>query len=127
MAIFSKKTEVKAKAPKAVKTVAPVAGADKKVSSLPHASLASLLVRPRVTEKAGMEANRGVYTFEVAQNATKQTIAHAVRDMYKVTPVKVNIVPIRAKHVFVRGKAGVKSGGKKAYVYLKAGDKIDFA
>jgi ribosomal protein L23 len=30
-----------------------------------------------------------------------------------------------AKHVFVRGRAGTKSGYKKAYISLKKGEKID--
>jgi len=42
-----------------------------------------------------------------------------------VKPEKVRVAAIPAKKVFVRGKKGVKSGGKKAYVYLKKGDKIE--
>jgi ribosomal protein L23 len=35
------------------------------------------------------------------------------------------MVNIPKKNVFVRGKWGTKGGGKKAYVYLKKGDKIE--
>ena len=39
--------------------------------------------------------------------------------------MKVNVLPVKAKKVFIKGKAGVKSGGKKALVYLKKEDKIE--
>ena len=87
--------------------------------------LAAVIVRPRVTEKATMSAESGVYVFEVSKTSTKAKIAKAIAGMYKVTPTKVRVVSLPAKNVFVRGKWGVKSGIKKAYVYLKKGDKIE--
>ena len=84
------------------------------------------MVRPRITEKAAIGADKSnVYVFEVTKEANKRSIAASVRTAYKVIPTKVNIVTIPAKKVFVRGKRGVKSGSKKAYVYLKKGDKIE--
>lgn len=87
----------------------------------------SVLKQPRITEKATIKAENGVYVFEVNVNATKKEIGSAVMHYYKVVPVKVNIVKIPAKKIFSRakGKKGVKAGGKKAYVYLKKGDKIE--
>ena len=86
----------------------------------------NVLVRPRITEKAAIGADSShVYVFEVTKNATKKSVAASVRDAYKVTPEKVRIATIPSKQVFIRGKKGVKSGGKKAYVYLKKGDKIE--
>jgi ribosomal protein L23 len=49
-----------------------------------------------------------------------------VKEIYKVTPVRVNIVNLPAKIVFARGKTGRKSAIKKAIVTLKKGDKIEF-
>jgi len=86
---------------------------------------ASFLLRPRVTEKASMKVEEGVYVFEVASKANAGQVASAVKELYKVTPVKVNMVKIPKKQVFVRGKWGIKKGGKKAYVFLKKGDKIE--
>ena len=37
----------------------------------------------------------------------------------------INVATVKNKKVMWRGKPGVKSGGRKAYVYLKKGDKID--
>jgi large subunit ribosomal protein L23 len=86
----------------------------------------NVLLRPRITEKAAIGADKnGVYVFEVMKNATKKSVAASVKASYKVTPVRVNIAKIAPKAVFVRGKRGVKQGGKKAYVYLKKGDKIE--
>jgi large subunit ribosomal protein L23 len=86
----------------------------------------NVLLCPHITEKAALGADKSnVYVFEVAKDATKKSISASVRDSYKVTPEKVHMLTIPSKRVFVRGKKGVKSGGKKAYVYLKKGDKIE--
>jgi ribosomal protein L23 len=46
-------------------------------------------------------------------------------EMYKVQPTKIAMTKIPGKSVFVRGKKGERSSGKKAYVYVKKGDKIE--
>lgn len=83
------------------------------------------IIRPRVTEKATTVAESGIYVFEVEKDTSKKEIAAAIKNLYKVSPVKINIVKIPRKQVFVRGKKGFKAGGKKAYVYLKKGEKIE--
>ena len=86
----------------------------------------TVLRGPRITEKAAIFADKhNVYVFEVEKSATKKSIAASVKEAYKVTPVKVRIVNIPAKKVFVRGKRGEKSAVKKAYVELKKGEKIE--
>ena len=86
----------------------------------------NVLLRPRITEKAAIGADKSnVYVFEVAKSATKKSISVSVSDAYGVRPKKVRVANISSKQVFIRGKKGVKSGGKKAYVYLKKGDKIE--
>lgn len=87
--------------------------------------LNSVLIRPRITEKASLKSESAVYTFEIAKSATKSEVTKAFVEKYKINPVKVSTVTIPAKNVFVRGKRGIKSGYKKAYVYLKKGDKIE--
>jgi large subunit ribosomal protein L23 len=86
----------------------------------------AVIVGPHITEKAGVLSDKGTYTFEVTPSSTKKSIAQAVKELYNVTPVKVTIVINPAKKVFTRGKRGVKGGIKKAYVFLKKGDKIEF-
>lgn len=85
-----------------------------------------IIKNPRVTEKASFAAEQNVYTFDVEKSANKTEIKKAIFTLYKVKPVKINILPVKSKKIVVRGKTGVKSGGKKALVYLKKGDKIEF-
>ena len=87
--------------------------------------LNSVLIRPHITEKASIKAESSVYVFEIAPKATKSQVEKAFAEKYKLEPVKVSTVTIPAKNVFVRGKRGKKSGYKKAYIYLKKGDKIE--
>lgn len=91
-----------------------------------QAKPSSVLVRPRITEKAALKADKeNVYVFEVTKNSTKKQIAAAIKDTYKKTPLSIRMVTIPTKPTFIRGKAGTKGGGKKAYVYMKKGDKIE--
>ena len=92
----------------------------------------NVLLRPRVTEKAALAADKSnVYVFEVAYGANKKAISASVKSAYGVTPIRVRVLNLPAKKVFVRGlpaqagKQGVKGGIKKAYVSLKKGDKIE--
>lgn len=88
--------------------------------------IVNVLRRPRITEKAALLGDKAnVYVFDVASGATKKSIAASVKAAYKVTPLRVHTAKVASKSVFIRGKRGVKSGGKKAYVYLKKGDKIE--
>ena len=93
----------------------------------PGVSSAAIL-GTRVTEKATLMIEKGnAYTFNVEKKANKKEIEAAITKLYKVHPVKVRIVNVPSKQVFVRGKWGVKTGGRKAYVYLKHGEKIEIA
>ena len=88
----------------------------------------SVIVSPRMTEKAVLSQEaKGVYVFNVKRDSTKKQIAASVKTDYKVTPLKVRTSQVPSKEKFSRGKWGVKGGGKKAYVYLKKGDKIAVA
>jgi len=115
MAIFSKKENIAEK-----KTPAAVA------EGVAHAGYAHILRHPRITEKATAHELMSAYAFDVAQSATKREIMHAVKGLYKVTPRKITVAAIPRKNVRSArtGKRGVKGGGKKAYVYLKKGEKI---
>lgn len=85
-----------------------------------------IIKNPRITEKAANISEKNVYTFDVFANANKTEIKKAIFLLYKVKPVKVNILKVPEKQIFARGKKGVKQGGKKAVVYLKKEDKIEF-
>jgi large subunit ribosomal protein L23 len=84
----------------------------------------SVLISPRMTEKASLQSSTNAYTFIVTKEATKLSVKDAIKKEYKVTPRAVNIVNLPARNVFVRGRFGVQSGMKKAVVFLKKGDTI---
>ena len=88
-------------------------------------SLESVIIRPRITEKASLKAREHIYVFDVLKSANKRAISSAIQKIYSVVPLKIRVVQIPSKTITVRGKKGVKSGGKKAYVHLKKGDKIE--
>lgn len=86
--------------------------------------------QPRITEKAALQAEKGVYVFNVHSRATKADIAQAIVDAYQVVPVSVNIAKEPSRKTVRRKRSGVTrgvaSGTKKAYVTLKKGDTIQF-
>ena len=84
-----------------------------------------VLLKPRITEKASDLAEKNIYVFDVSPRANKVLVREAIKSIYNVDAVKVNITKVSSKSVFSRGKKGVKKGGKKAVVYLKQGDKIE--
>ena len=88
--------------------------------------MTNIIKNPRITEKASLLGEGNVYTFDVSSSANKTEIKKAVAAMYKVTPVRINVARVPGKSVFSRGKKGRKAGGRKAMVYLKKGDKIEF-
>ncbi len=116
MAIFGSKKKTEPKAVVAKTTEA----------KLDIKNRAGAIVGPRITEKATAMAETGTYVFEIRKDANKKSVAQAVFEIYKVKPVAVRIGRSPAKNVFIRGRAGVKQGVKKAYVVLKKGDKIEF-
>ncbi len=87
-----------------------------------------LIVRPMITEKAhALNESGNVFVFEITKDTNKVELAKYIKSRYKVEPVKIAIVKIPSKRVISRGKVGFQKGGKKAYVYLNKGDKIEFA
>ncbi len=85
-----------------------------------------IIKNPRVTEKASNISAENIYTFNVAVSANKEEIKKAIFSLYKVKPTKINIIPVPYKNIIFKGKKGIKGGGKKAVVYLKKGEKIEF-
>ena len=90
-------------------------------------NIGSVIVKPRITEKAALLGEKNVYTFEVQNGATKFEVRDAVKALYNVTPMKVHIVHMRPRHYMSRsrGRDMMAHGLQKAYVYLKKGDRIE--
>ncbi len=79
-----------------------------------------------MTEKGSRGMDQGAYIFDITASASKNEVRKAIFALYKVHPARVNILKVPDKKVKMRGKIGIKHGGKKAVVYLKEGDKIEF-
>ena len=121
MALFGKKKETKKTAKKDAPKV------DVSLAQPTDRNLSSIIMQPRVTEKAVGMNEQGVYTFVVKRTATKYDVRDAVKALYNVTPVKVNIVNKKPAERMVGSRNRTKhvAGMKKAYVYLKKGDTIN--
>ena len=88
--------------------------------------MTTIIKNPRVTEKASFAQERNVYTFDVLTSANKTEIKKAIWTLYKVKPVRVNVLKVPRKGIMFKGKIGTRDEGRKALVYLKEGDKIEF-
>lgn len=137
MALFSKKekktdkkADIKKTANKSAATKETAEKVDNKSSKntkVIDKDLSGIILKPRITEKAAITADgENAYTFNVHPKANKKDVALAIEKIYKVVPVKVNMTKIQKKTVYRRGGHGIKGGGKKAVVFLKKGDKIEF-
>ena len=88
------------------------------------------LITPRTTEKAYTLQTKRTYIFNVDRSATKQAVAQAIEQEYKVTVLSVRIANRKGKPTkFRRGKHAYpgttfRQDKKYAYVTLKDGDKI---
>jgi large subunit ribosomal protein L23 len=90
-----------------------------------------LALKPRVSEKAyALSEASNTYIFEVPKDANKFDVAAAVASQYavSVTSVRVAGVPGKAVRSYRnRGRRSInstRSDIRKAYVTLKAGDKL---
>ena len=87
-----------------------------------------IIKRPIIlTEKARVLSEDGNQVqFEVARDANKIQIRHAVEHLFKVTVTDVNTLIVRGRmRRMGRGYAKTQNW-KKAIVTLKSGDKIQF-
>ncbi len=84
-----------------------------------------IIRRPVITEKGlGVKENEGTLVFQVAVAATKTEIKQAVQTVFKVKVESVRTATFTGKERR-RGKfTGYRADWKKAYVRLKAGEKM---
>ena len=89
-------------------------------------SARDIIIRPIVTEKTNMLADeQNKITFEVAKTANKISVAQAIREIYDVKPVSVNIINTKSKKKRF-GRYNTKTKAiKKAIVKFPEGQLID--
>jgi large subunit ribosomal protein L23 len=89
-----------------------------------------IIKKPIVNEKFSALNEKGVYGFVVDKTANKLEIGQAIEKLFGVKVSKVNTMNVRGKSKsrFQRGRftKGTSPSYKKAIVYLKEGEVIDF-
>ena len=92
-------------------------------------TLYTTIVRPLITEKAlTNRENEGSLVFEVAVTATKTEVKQAVERLFNVKVASIRTANVEGKERRRGRFAGYQPDWKKAYVRLKAGEKVpDFA
>lgn len=79
---------------------------------------------PILTEKAALGLDKGLYVMMVERSATKNSIASELKTQFDLDAVSVRIVNLPAKRVKFKRIAGVQPVRRKAYIQLKAGQKL---
>jgi large subunit ribosomal protein L23 len=84
-----------------------------------------IIRRPVITEKGlGVKETESTLVFEVATKATKTEIKEAVQSIFKVKVDSVRTSNLQGKERRRGRFAGYRPDWKKAYVKLKAGEKM---
>ncbi len=90
-----------------------------------------VIIRPLLTEKVTkLQEESNQYAFEVAPDANKIEIRHAIETLWPVRVLKVRTQVVRGKTVVRSTRSGRfegrKKNWKKAIVTLAEGDTIEF-
>ena len=84
-----------------------------------------IIKKPIITEKATMASEANGVVFEVRMDATKPMIREAIEEVFGVKVKAVNTSILKGKTKKFKGRPGVRSDRKKAYVTLEEGNTID--
>ncbi len=83
-----------------------------------------IIIRPLVTEKAATMQSMNQYAFVVANDANKTQVKQAIKELYGVDTLAINVINVQGKHVrFGRGM-GRRSDFKKAIITVPKGSNI---
>ena len=86
-----------------------------------------VILSPVITEKATLLSEQNKVVFRVAPDSTKDEIAAAIEELFKVKVTKVNTLNVKGKTKRFRGRPGRRSDVKKAIVTLAEGQSIDIS
>jgi len=136
MALFGKKTpstssgQVKKEEAKSMKELygAAAAGQAKEVkkgaTGAAYGNAYKILAKPLVTEKVSNLGALNKYVFAVAPKTNKVEVAKAVKEIYGIKPVNVNMIKMAGKKARYGRISGRRKDWKKAIVTLPAGQTI---
>ncbi len=86
---------------------------------------ARTILAPVVSEKTAHLSDKNVMVFHVAADANRITVRQALKELYNVKALRVNIMNTRGKSVRFGKSSGKQSDVKKAIVTLPKGTRID--
>lgn len=88
-------------------------------------SARDIILRPIITEKSMKQGEENKVSFEVAKGANKTAVALAIKEIYGITPEKVNIINVHPKKKRMGVYQGKTNAVRKAIVKLPEGESID--
>jgi len=83
-----------------------------------------VLIKPLVTEKVSNLGALNKYVFAVDSHANKIEIARAIKEIYGIKPVGVNVIKMLGKQARYGRISGKRKDWKKAIVTLPKGESI---
>jgi large subunit ribosomal protein L23 len=93
--------------------------------TLSREAMYQIIRSPVITEKATRLGEHSQMVFRVAIGATKPEIKQAIEGLFGVKVAAVNTLVQKGKTKRFKGRPGVRSDVKKAYVRLVEGQTID--
>ena len=87
--------------------------------------VARVIVSPLVSEKSAVLAHGSQYTFQVQKDASKTQVKNAIKMMYGVEPLRVNMQNYRGDNVRFGRTQGKRKSWKKAIVIMPKGKHLD--
>jgi large subunit ribosomal protein L23 len=93
--------------------------------TLSREAMYQIIRSPVITEKATRLGESGQMVFRVAIDASKPEIKQAIEGLFGVKVLGVNTLVQKGKTKRFKGRPGVRSDVKKAYVRLAEGQTID--
>jgi large subunit ribosomal protein L23 len=98
--------------------------AKKGTTRAPYGNAYRILIKPLVTEKVSNLGVLNKYVFAVAKEANKIEVAKAIKEIYGVKPVGVNMINRLGKKARYGRISGWRKDWKKAIVTLPQGQTI---
>ncbi|MFA6306955.1 MAG: 50S ribosomal protein L23 [Patescibacteria group bacterium] len=83
-----------------------------------------IIMKPLVTEKVSGLGALNKYVFAVAKNANKIEVAKAIKEIYGIKPVGVNVIRMSGKKARYGRISGQRKDWKKAIITLPKGETI---
>lgn len=119
------KKEVKKPVVSASKESVPTQSTKSKINKENTGDAYRILVKPLITEKVTELGAFNQYAFAVSRDANKAEVKKAIKKVYGVEPIRVNIMNVAGRKVRWGRTTGKTVGWKKAIVFLNPNDKIE--